>query len=124
MTIPVSATLAQLNFRAYAVSSETQIVTPTHATAAGDAQYATITLSGTVPISHTLLWTLSNAQQWQRYSFDLTPFAGKSIVLRLGVANDGIGGQTALYVDNASLITLGAAGSRVYLPIILKNTAN
>ena len=123
VTIPISATLAQFNFRAYAVSSETQIVTPTHATAAGDAQYATITLSGTVPISYTLLWTLSNAQAWQRYSFDLMPFAGHTLVLRLGVANDGIGGQTALYVDNASLITLGA-GMRVYLPIILKNTAH
>ena len=116
VTIPISATLAQLNLRAYPVTSETQ---PT-----GDVQYATITVSDTVPISQTLLWTLSNAQAWQRYSFDLTPFAGETIVLRLGVLNDGSGGQTALYVDNASLITLGPTGSRVYLPVILKNTTN
>jgi photosystem II stability/assembly factor-like uncharacterized protein len=116
ITIPVSATLAQLNLRAYPVTSETQ--------SNGDAQYATITLSDTVTISHTLFWTLSNAQTWQRYSFDLTPYAGKTIVLCLGVLNDGSGGQTALYVDDASLITLGPAGSQVYLPVILKNAAN
>jgi len=56
-------------------------------------------------MSRTLFWSLSNAQAWQRYSVDLMPFAGKTIVLRLGVLNDGLGGQTALYIDNASLIT-------------------
>jgi len=116
VTIPISVTLAQLNLRAYPVTGETQ---PN-----GDAQYATITLLDTPFISRTLFWTLSNAQAWQRYSFDLAPFAGETIVVRLGVVNDGSGGQTALYVDNASLITLGPAGSRVYLPVILKNTAN
>ena len=79
---------------------------------------------GTPAMSRTLFWSLSNAQAWQRYSVDLMPFAGKTIVLRLGVLNDGLGGQTALYIDNASLITLGSAGKRVYLPIILKNTAH
>jgi hypothetical protein len=124
VTIPVSATLAQLNFRAYLATGETQLVTPTQALSNGDVQYATVTLAGTPSVSRTLLWSLSNAQAWQRYSFDLTPFAGKTIVLRLGVVNDGLGGQTAMYVDNASLITLGPAGRRVYLPIILKNTTN
>ena len=64
---------------------------------------------------------LSNAQAWQRYSFDLTPFAGQTIGVRVGVINDGQGGPTALYVDNASLITLGATGHKVYLPVLLKN---
>ena len=58
---------------------------------------------------------LSNAHMWQRYSFDLTPFAGQTIELRLGVFNDGQGGQTALYVDNASLITLGPSGDESVL---------
>ncbi|HTP10204.1 MAG TPA: hypothetical protein VMP08_18250 [Anaerolineae bacterium] len=116
VTIPVSATLAQLNLRAYPVTSETQ---PN-----GDAQYATVTLLDTPAVSRTLLWTLSNAQAWQRYSFDLTTYAGKTIVLRLGVLNDGSGGQTALYIDNASLITLGPTGRRVYLPVILKSAGN
>jgi hypothetical protein len=116
VTIPLSATLAQLNLRVSPVTSEIQ---PDN-----DAQYATVSLSGTVSVSRTLFWTLSNAQAWQRYSFDLTPFAGETIVLRLGVLNNGLGGQTGMYVDNASLITLGPTGSRVYLPVILKNTAN
>ena len=63
---------------------------------------------------------LSNAQLWQRYSFDLTPYAGQTIEVRAGVINDGQGGQTALYVDSASLITLGADGQKVFLPVILK----
>jgi bacillopeptidase F (M6 metalloprotease family) len=99
-------------------------VTPTQPLSTGDVQYATITLSDTELISHTLIWTLSNAQQWQRYSFDLTPYAGRTLTLRFGVINDGQGGQSALYVDNASLITLGPGGAKVYLPIILKNYAN
>ena len=57
------------------------------------------------------------------YSFDLTPFAGETVMLRLGVVNDGLGGQTVLYVDSASLITLGPAGRRVYLSVILKREA-
>jgi hypothetical protein len=114
VTIPLSATVAQLNLRVYPVTSETQPDT--------DAQYATVSLSGTASVSRTLFWMLSNAQAWQRYSFDLTPFAGETIVLRLGVLNDGLGGRTALYVDNASLITLGPSGKRVYLPVILNWT--
>ncbi len=124
VTIPVSAALAQLSFRAYPATGEIQMVTPTQPRSSGDVQYATAILSGTTSMSHTLFWSLSNAQAWQRYSFDLTPFAGETMVPRFGVINDGHGGQTVLYVDNASLITLGSAGSRVYLPVILKNDAN
>ena len=120
VTIPISATFAQLNLRLYPVSSESNLVPQHRPSASGDAQYVTITPSGTETISATLLWMLSNAQMWQRYSFDLTPFAGQTIGLRLGVINDGQGGQTAMYVDNASLITLGSTGTRVYLPVILK----
>ncbi len=124
VTIPVSATLAQLNFRAYLATGETHMVTSTKSLSTGDVQYATVALAGTASMSRTLFWSLSNVQAWQRYSFDLTPFAGKTVMLRLGVVNDGSGGQTVMYVDNASLITLGPAGKRVYLPIILKNYAN
>jgi len=123
VTIPINATLAQLNLRLYSVSSEA-IVAPHTLSGAGDAQYVSIIPSGTEAISSTLLWTLSNAQAWQPYSFDLTPFAGQTVEVRLGVVNDGQGGQTGLYVDNASLITLGPGGSKVYLPVILKHYAN
>ncbi len=124
VTIPMSVTLAQLHLRIYPVSGEPIPTSQKHATTIGDAQYLAVTLSNTAVLSHTLLWTLSNAQAWQRYSFDLTPYAGQTLVLRLGVVNDGLGGQTAMYVDNASLITLGPSGRKVYLPVILKNYAN
>ena len=124
VTIPLSVTLAQLNLRVYPVSGEPLAVSQDQAVATGDAQYVAVTVSNTEALSHTLLWMRSNAQAWQRYSFDLTPYAGQTLVLRLGVLNDGVGGQTAMYVDNASLVILGPSGSKVYLPVILKNTAN
>ncbi len=120
VTIPLSATLAQLNLRLYPVSSEASLAPQHRSTTSGDAQYVSIAVSGTDAISSTLLWTLSNAQLWQRYSFDLTPYAGRTIGVRIGVINDGQGGQTALYVDSASLITLGADGRSVFLPVIMK----
>jgi photosystem II stability/assembly factor-like uncharacterized protein len=120
VTIPLSATLAQLNLRLYPASSETNIAPQDRSALSGDAQYVSIMPSGTNAISSTLLWMLSNAQTWQRYSFDLTPYAGQTIRVRVGVINDGQGGQTALYLDSASLITLGADGQKVFLPIIIK----
>jgi hypothetical protein len=120
VTIPLSATLAQLNLRLYPASSETNIAPQDRSALSGDAQYVSIMPSGTNAISSTLLWMLSNAQTWQRYSFDLTPYAGQTIRVRVGVINDGQGGQTAFYLDSASLITLGADGQKVFLPIIIK----
>jgi photosystem II stability/assembly factor-like uncharacterized protein len=124
VTIPMSATLAQLKLRLFPVSNEARPAVQNQTIGSGDAQYVRITPAGTAVISSTLLWTLSNAQAWQRHSFDLTPYAGQTIELRLGVINDGQGGQTAMYVDNASLITLGWSGNQVYLPIIFKNYTN
>jgi hypothetical protein len=121
VTIPISVTLAQLNLRLYPATSETNVAPQNRSAASGDAQYVSITPSGTEAISSTLLWMLSNAQTWQRYSFDLAPYAGQTIRVRVGVLNDGQGGQTALYVDSASLITLGSNGHKVFLPIITKN---
>ena len=124
VTIPLSATIAQLNFRVYPVSSETQMVTPTQPALNRRRAIRHDSLCRTRrAMSRTLFAMLSNAQQWQRYSFDLTPYAGKTLTLRFGVINDGEGGQTALYVDNASLITLGSTGTRVYLPVILKTSS-
>jgi hypothetical protein len=121
VTIPISATLAQLNLRLYPATDETNLTAQDQSTAPGDAQYVSIAPSGTGTISSTVLWMLSNAQMWQRYSFDLTPYAGQTIGVRVGVINDGQGGQTALYIDSASLITLGSNGHRVFLPVIMKD---
>ncbi len=121
VTIPISATLAQFNLRLYPVSTDLSLAQEPQAPTSGDAQYVSITPSDTPLTSTKLVWMLSNAQMWQHYSLDLTPFAGQTIGVRVGVINDGQHGPTALYVDNASLITLGATGHKVYLPVLLKN---
>ncbi|HSD84633.1 MAG TPA: hypothetical protein VLG46_12275, partial [Anaerolineae bacterium] len=121
VTIPISATLAQLNLRLYPVSTDISLARQRQTPMSGDVQYVSITSSGAPTASTKLVWMLSDAQAWQHYSFDLTSFAGQTIEVRVGVINDGQRGPTALYVDNASLITLGSSGYRVFLPVITKN---
>lgn len=50
-----------------------------------------------------LIQQLAHATEWQPHQFDLTPFAGQAITLAFGVFNDGIGGATALYLDDVTL---------------------
>ena len=132
VTIPISASHALLSFRLYAASGDATLAdrsrtfqsidairSPLHP-AAGDAQYALVVNPVSGVISQTLIWELSNAQTWTHYSFDLAPYAGQTIVLHWGVYNDGLGGRTAMYIDNASLITIGPLPYRLYLPIIRK----
>ena len=121
VTIPISATLAQLNLRLYPVSTDISLTQQPQMPTSGDVQYVSITPSDTPLTSTKLVWMLSNAQAWQRHRLDLTPFAGQTIGVRVGVINDGQHGSTVLYVDNASLITLGAIGHKVYLSVLLKN---
>ncbi len=126
VTLPISATVAQLSLRRYGVSGEAQTaahdpIAPANP-AAGDAQYLLVVDPTNGATLETLFWTLSNAQTWQREVFDLTPYAGRSIVLNLGVVNDGAGGQTAMYVDNVSLV-VGVLPYPVNLPLVLKDGA-
>jgi hypothetical protein len=49
--------------------------------------------------------TLSDAQQWVQRSYDMTPFAGRTVYVYFGVYNGGRTGRTsAMYVDDVSLI--------------------
>jgi hypothetical protein len=49
--------------------------------------------------------TLSDAQRWVQRSYDMTPFAGRTIYVYFGVYNGGRSGKTsAMYVDDVSLI--------------------
>ncbi|PKO23699.1 MAG: hypothetical protein CVU38_02680 [Chloroflexi bacterium HGW-Chloroflexi-1] len=68
---------------------------------AGDRQYLLL-LDDRGAILTSLLWTRSNARTWAERSFDLTPYAGRTIQVRFGVYNDGDGRSTAMYVDDAS----------------------
>ena len=121
VTIPISATIAELSVRWYGASSEEQMAPDPNtpgSQAAGDAQYLLVVDPASGATLETLFWTLSNAQAWQRGVFDLTPYAGRSIVLHFGVTNDGAGGRTAMVVDNASLV-VGVLPYRVNLPLVL-----
>jgi photosystem II stability/assembly factor-like uncharacterized protein len=132
VTIPISATLAELSVRWYGASSEEQMAAPdpiaSASQAAGDAQYLRVVDPTSGATLETLFWTLSKAQAWQHDVFDLTAYAGQSIVLHFGVTNDpagrgassGAGGQTAMVVDNASLV-VGVLPYRVNLPLISKS---
>ncbi|NOX63981.1 MAG: hypothetical protein GXP42_18870 [Chloroflexi bacterium] len=46
---------------------------------------------------------LSNAASWQTLEFDISEFIGQEISIYIHVYNDGAGGATALYVDDAQL---------------------
>ncbi|HKZ82640.1 MAG TPA: hypothetical protein VJ793_03165 [Anaerolineae bacterium] len=124
VTIPISATLAELSVHWYGASSEEQMAAPDPIAlarqAAGDAQYLRVVDPASGATLETLFWTLSNTQTWRHGVFDLTAYAGQSIVLHFGVTNDGVGGRTAMVVDNASLV-VGALPYRVNLPLVLKS---
>ncbi|MBC7249427.1 MAG: hypothetical protein H5T62_04015 [Anaerolineae bacterium] len=49
------------------------------------------------------LRTTKGSADWQQSTHDLSAYAGQTVTLRFGVYNDGRGGVTALYVDDASL---------------------
>jgi hypothetical protein len=49
--------------------------------------------------------TLSNAGRWFQRSYDMTPFAGRTVYVYFGVYNGGRTGKTsAMYVDDVSLV--------------------
>jgi hypothetical protein len=138
VTLPADATRAVLQVYVYAMSGETGAAAiaqsaafpqdvaadeALRAMAAGDAQYLLLLDPDTGQIVQTLFWQLSNAQGWQARTFDLTPYAGRSIVLHFGVYNDGLGGRAGMYVDDVALVVerppVQGPALPVYLPLIL-----
>ena len=51
----------------------------------------------------TLVWQRSNTQLWTKMQFDLSAYAGHTIMLQWGSFNNGTGGITSMYVDDVSL---------------------
>jgi len=116
VTLPATATAAQLSLWLYPTSTEVQqaAFTPDIASAvsgatltaavptAGDAQFIFI-MDDQGRILERLLWTLDNSRTWKPYTFDVSAYIGKSIWVHFGVYNDGYGGTTAMYVDDVSL---------------------
>ena len=71
---------------------------------------------------HVAIRKLSNDQAWQPHRFDLSDYAGQTILLHFGVYNDGAGGATAVYLDNAALVIeqTDIWANKVFLPLALK----
>ena len=111
VSIPEDATVAALSVWAKGSSgSPTVLRRPERplgrslsaAVLSGDLQYLLV-LNERGYWTDTLLWQRTNDSDWQRFEFDLLPFAGRTIQLHFGVYNDGKGTLSAMYVDDASL---------------------
>ena len=90
VTIPVGATGARLSFWYLANAGDP-----------GDYGYILFQDAGQV-------WRILNMIRqpppgWQRVEVDVSPYAGQTVLLRLGVRNDGQGAAMAIYLDDVSL---------------------
>jgi photosystem II stability/assembly factor-like uncharacterized protein len=141
ITLPTDTISATLGYYVYPVSDASAVASqhqvfgkntvadighvPSIEAAGGDAQYLLILEPSSMTVLETLFWDLSNAQLWQHRTFDVASYAGQAIMLHFGVYNDGAGGQTAMYVDNVSLVvkrpTPAELTHKRYLPLILKD---
>jgi hypothetical protein len=70
--------------------------------ASNDSQYVNV-LDENGQLLETLLMMRSNDQAWGLYQFNLSKYAGQTVRVQAGVYNDGLGGVTALYIDDVSL---------------------
>jgi hypothetical protein len=115
-TIPSNATSATLNMSVFhqstgTLASSVQEVKMPDAPVAG-MKFSELTLAEDVSyvlvlnqwgyIKETLYWERSNDQVWTPLSFDLTEYAGKTIRIQFGTFNNGYGGVTAMFVDDAT----------------------
>jgi hypothetical protein len=95
VTIPADARRATLTYWVYPVSDD---VFPR------DIQMVLV-LSERFRVTAFVDRTLSDAQQWVQRSYDMTPFAGRTVYVYFGVFNRGRTGKTsAMYVDDVSLV--------------------
>lgn len=113
VTIPTGGTPAIARFWLYTLSGEVkelaqpESIKPTgrpfsETILSGDLQYVLILDRNQYWID-TLVWQRSDEGYWHFYEFDLRRFAGKTIYLQFGTYNDGGGGITSMYVDDASV---------------------
>ena len=69
-----------------------------------ESQYAHIRNAGnTITLAQLFKWFPVDSYNWLYREYDLLPFRGQTISILFGAANDGWGGNTALYVDDVFL---------------------
>jgi hypothetical protein len=90
VTIPVEATGARLFFWYLAQKGEST-------------DYGYIVLQDANQVWRTLGIVRQPPPGWQRVEVDVSHYAGQTVLLRLGVRNDGQGGAMAIYLDDGSL---------------------
>lgn len=74
-----------------------------------------------------VLWrVLANEQSWRQVAVDLTPYSGRPIAIYFNVANDGVGGRTAMFLDNVQVLACGQSapppGPVTVLPLLTVGT--
>jgi hypothetical protein len=97
VTIPSGATSAQVTLWTYPTSGEPGALSHTN-----DVQYLLV-LDANQNWIDTLVWQISNEQTWSTRTFDLSDYAGSTIMLQFGTYNDGFNGVTSMYVDDVSM---------------------
>jgi len=111
VTIPADALTVTLRAWLYPLSQEAVAGVPPAPAAlvaapagplADDAQYVALLDANGVWL-RTLLSQRSNSAAWALHQFDLAAYKGQTVTIYFGVYNNGTGGVTAMYVDDASL---------------------
>jgi serine protease len=94
VTIPADARRATLTYWVYPISKD---IFPRD-------QQLVLVLNERFRIISYAERTLSDAQQWIQRSYDMTPFAGRTVIVYFGVFNRGYTGRpSAMYVDDVAL---------------------
>lgn len=128
LSVPEDTLTATLHFYYYphseaatSATADPAAVAAASSTLEGDLQYAIVMEGGE---DHYLFQGLWDRGQWISGTFDLSEYAGKSIALHFGVANDGDDGHSGMYVDDVSLLVRRLRPAdlteRVYLPLVLR----
>lgn len=111
VTIPAGAVNSTLEFWMYPISYESNLTSSETfaldepiltSTPENDVQYVAV-LDTNQNLLGYLLWQRSNNRVWEKKSLSLGAYAGQTVIVRFGVANDGDGDVTAMYIDEAYL---------------------
>ncbi len=76
----------------------------------GDLQYVDIHNFFTEQFEDRVLSVKRNDRRWLQLQSDLSDLPGQRIRLRFAVNNDGVGGRSAMYIDNVSIRACGFTG--------------
>ena len=109
--IPAGPPSVKLSFQLFATTTGTRAaltpppIVPTslldRAALADDVQM--VLLFDSSGRQHVLLFQREWYNEWRRHEIDLTPFRGQVVTLYFGVFNNGTGGVTGMYVDEAAV---------------------